>query len=200
MALQNKKRVPLVRVGNQSNRDRIWAEIRTQPNGFTLRDVRLNLAGISNSLINDYVKCLVAGRYLTVVSEIGNFFVPMRYTLIKDCGVDAPRVGKEGEAVTRGAANENMWRTMKILKRFDWQDLMIAASTEELVIKENTVRRYVETLYRAGYLHCVRESTAGVRAIYLFNKNTGNRPPMIRRDKSVYDPNLDTVVYQRGGK
>ncbi len=188
----NRKPVQLERIGGKSNRDLIWAEIRRQ-RSFTLKSLSKCLRNTTEDTIRSYLTCLCAADYLAS-HDNGKTII---YALLKDCGVDAPRLRKDGSPVTQGRGNENMWRTMRILKTFDWQDVMIAASTETVKITKKTARAYIETLAKAGYLRCISESKPGVRAIYRFVKNTGAKPPVIQRGGSLYDPNVGKVVYSR---
>jgi len=187
--------VSIERMGGKDKTDRIWAQIRVQRE-FSIRNLRGSLGVISNTSVKNYVISLCNGGYLKAIENSS----PIQYALIKDCGIEAPRLRKDGSHVTQGGANENMWRTAKILKTFDWMDLMRIASTETNPIKEETAKRYVNVLHKARYLIRLRGRAPGTRAIYRFNTmmNTGNRAPKIQRDKSLYDPNLDRIVYEKG--
>jgi len=185
-----------IQAPSNSKREHIWKKVR-KTRVFSVNDLQTQLpSSISKDCVRDYLMRLCAGGYM----ERNDSVKPILYTLIKDCGIDAPRLRTNGSVVTLGIANENMWRTAKILKIFDWRDLMIAASTEQVKITQKTARAYVEALHQASYLTCVRQSVPGTRAVYRFNshKNTGVRAPKIKRDKSLYDPNLGKIVYQRG--
>lgn len=175
-----------------SKRDVIWSEIRKQRD-FSVRQLHLAVAKTcSERIVRTYLKSLCAANYL---SNSDN-----RYHLISDCGVDAPRVRPDGTPVLRGCGHENMWRTMKILKTFSWYDVMVVSTTDEVIVRKSTAQHYVTALHRAGYLTLIKSAQPnGVRAIYRLNrtKNTGNRPPIIQRDRSVYDPNLGRVVYTK---
>jgi len=198
-AVKENKRRPahIERIGGLNKRDRIWAQIRKQRD-FDVKSLYSALDGISKGSVHHYLECLYAGGYIAIVIESK----PRQYRLIKDCGVEAPRLRKDGSEVSQGRINDNMWRTMKILKTFDWLDLSRIASTDDLQIKPVTAKRYVEALCHARYLHCVGASAPGSRAVYRFlpHMNTGNRAPMIQSDRSLYDPNLGKIVYQRGEK
>jgi len=193
----NRKPIHIERVGGQSKRDRIWAAIRTQRE-FTIREIHGQLGAVSKTSVKKYIICLFNSGHIELIANTA----PMRYQLINDCGIDAPRLRTDGSVVTQGAANENLWRTAKILKTFDWLDLMKIASTEDVQIKEATVKRYVVMLHKADYLIRLRAAKKGQRAVYSFNPrmNTGNRAPKIQRDKSLYDPNLGKIAYKQGAK
>jgi len=196
-AVKENKRKPanIERIGGLNKRDRIWAQIRVQRK-FSVNSLHAELIEMTRGSIHHYLRCLSAGGYVEKVKNTA----PANYVLIKDCGIDAPRLRADGSIVSQGRINENMWRTMKILKTFDWMDLSRVASTDEIQVKPVTAKRYVETLFHARYLICVRGSAPGERAVYRFRAqmNTGNRAPMIQSDRSLYDPNLGKIVYQRG--
>lgn len=191
----NRAAVSLEYVGGLNKRERIWAKIRANKT-FSASSISIAVKGISKSSVHHYLKCLLAGGYIAQEPNIK----PVMYKLVNDCGIDAPRLRKDGTAVTQGVINENLWRTMKILKTFDWMDLSRVASTEATVVKPDTAKHYIDALYKGGYLMVMRESNPGTRAVYRFNSrmNTGNRAPKIMRDKSLYDPNLDRIVYKTG--
>jgi len=188
--------VSLKPIGGFHKRDQIWQQIRSQRTRFTVNDLYFKLENISRDAIRTYVKSLIAADYISPVTNE----VPIQFSLIKDCGVHAPKVRPDGTTVTLGQGNENMWRTMRILKTFDWQDVMVTSTTDVVIITKKTARAYVETLCKAGYLRCISEGSSGVKAVYRINpsKFTGAQPPMIQRGGHLYDPNLGKVVYTRG--
>jgi len=191
----NRKPASIERIGGLTKRDRIWKEIRVQRE-FTAASLIAAVTEMQNSSIHHYLRCLCAGGYL----EADKTQKPARYVLIKDCGVESPRLRQDGSVITQGRINENLWRTMKILKIFDWMDLSRFASTPDVMVKPQTAKHYIETLHKAKYLICLRPSSPGVRATYrmLSSMNTGGRAPMIQRDRSLYDPNLGKIVFKRG--
>ncbi len=191
----NRKPVQLAPVSKAGKRQQIWEQIRIKRTAFSVNDLYFALKGISRDAIRAYLNALVMADFLVPV--MGDMALRYSYTLIKDCGVDAPRVRPDGSVVTLGARNENMWRTMKILKTFSWHDVQVAASTETVPISPKTARSYVEMLAQAGYLRAISKPEPGVKSLYRLVKNTGAQPPVIKRGGVVYDPNLGKVVYQR---
>lgn len=187
------KTVQLTPCGKQGKRQQIWTQIRVKRQSFTINDLYFALNDISRDAIRAYVSSLVNAE---VVMPITND-TPVHYALISDCGVDAPRVRPDGSIVTQGERNMNMWRTMKILKTFNWHDIKVAASTETISITSKTARAYVEMLHRGGYLRQIGLLEPGIKAVYRFVKDTGHQAPIIKRGGVVYDPNLDAIVYQR---
>jgi len=182
-------------VGGFHKREQIWQQIRQQRARFSVNDLYFKLNNISRDAIRTYVNSLVAADYLSPVTNQ----TPLLFTLIKDCGVDAPKVRTDGSQVTLGQGNENMWRTMRILKTFNWQDVQLVASTDSVTVTPKTARAYVEMLFKAGYLRCVSKGSAGIKAIYRINpsKIAGSQPPIIQRGGQLYDPNLGQVVYKK---
>jgi len=194
--VKNRQPVSIERVNGVNRRDHIWINVRRLKT-FTVISLREAVpVTISKDSVRDYLTRLCAGGYVLRDESVK----PFEYTLIKDCGVDSPRLRLDGSVITVGLANENMWRTIKILKGFDWKDVLLVSSTEDMPIKPTTVKSYLEALHRARYITCIRHSNPDGRAVYRFNTkmNTGSRAPMIQRDKSLYDPNLGRVVFKRG--
>lgn len=178
-------------------RQAIWEEIRAQRQGFTLTSLAA-ATDIHKDTIRSYLQGLEAAGYIhrTFESPISG------YHLERDVGVEAPRVTKDGKPVTQGSGREQMWRTMKIMGDFSWRDLAIAASTEAVVVAESDAQDYCGNLAKAGYLVVVVKGKGTGKGAspsrYRFNRirNTGPRPPMVQRLKSVFDPNLCKIVWQ----
>lgn len=172
------------------SRDAVWTVIRRLKT-FTLRQLKVGTT-LNLESVREYCQGLLLAGYLEedvtnpapLVRGLG--IRPKTYHLIKDCGVDAPRVRKDGTIVTQGRNRVQMWRTMKVLGRFTVRDLVVHATTEECEIKENDASDYCKRLAQAGYLTHVRNG--GYR--FLKGMNTGPKPPMIQRGKEVWDQNL----------
>ena len=73
--------------------------------------------------ISDYLKGLeAAGILKSAQDEAGN----LQFSLIKDYGVHAPRVRKDGSEVLQGRATESMWSAMRFLSSLppaNWQSM-----------------------------------------------------------------------------
>lgn len=177
--------------GGQSPRQRVWAYIRQQTE-FDCADV--TPGGVSKATARDYLKGLVAAGYLVVSqTERG---VPSAYTLIRDNGIEAPRVRKDGSEVTQGNGNEAIWGAVSVLDTFDAQTLADLSGAAL-----GTVKTYCLYLERAGYLTVAIKGKGGSAAtVYRAVKSriSGPRAPMITRLKVVYDPNLHQIVWGEG--
>ena len=126
------------------------------------------------------------------------------YRMARDVGVEAPRVTSDGKPVTDGAANDQMWQAMKVLREFDYVDLAHSASTSAQAVSPQTAKTYLRFLERAGYVVVSKPSKGGTgatKALYRFNRarNSGPRAPLVCKDKSVMDANSGQVVYRPGG-
>lgn len=179
--------------GGKSPRQRIWEKIRAyragQAEPFTLKRLTSDLPGtIHKDTIRTYVNSLAAGGFL---QQDGAY-----YHLIRDNGVEAPRVRKDGSPVTQGRAQENLWRTLRTLNYpISYERLAFLANTEEHPVSPVAARDYLGNLHKAGYLDRLNGGQYFLRK----GMNTGPRPPMIQRLRQIYDPNLGRVVWSEGG-
>ena len=170
-----------VHIGAYGTQDAIWRGVR-ELKTFTKDDLIIHISRdlkVCDATVDSYLTRLVRGGYLQVekVPKHRGVCKLSRFTLIRDTGVETPRLSKAGAPVTQGRGRENLWRTMKILREFDFQELAAAASTEETSITPATAIRH--------------------RYKLLPSKYTGPRPPQIQRVKQLYDPNVDKVVWPR---
>ena len=189
------------RIGAHGSREALWAAMR-RLGRFTVRQVtdetRLGL-----DTARDYVRGLELAGYLARVGTVatGSGTVGARavvYELVRDVGVEAPRVRKDGTEVTQGRGREQMWRAMKVLGEFSARDLAVHASTEAHPVSLKEAKHYIRYLVKAGYLAVVRTTGLAWRYRLVHSKNTGPRAPMIQRVRQVFDPNLGRVVWRSG--
>ncbi|WP_051298712.1 hypothetical protein [Marinobacterium litorale] len=200
--------------GKLTGREAIWSQIREQRE-FTRESLWLALdhdQGDNRKAIDSYLTCLKNGGYIDITRERwinqddndqrqgGGGTREYVYTLIRDCGVEAPRLRKDGSEVTQGRNRENMWRAMRIIGEFNFHELAMAASTEEVPIKPTDAKNYIHYLHKAKYLVKTRPATRGRRAVaaryrLVPARYTGPKPPQIQRVRQVFDPNTNTVVW-----
>lgn len=190
--------------GGKSPRQKVWAQIRKQPNRFTQAEIA-ECGKVSEDAVKDYVKVLLKAGFIAVIDSeaVGKLCKRNIYALIKDNGVEAPRISKKGEVVTHGSVNEAMWGTLRRVlmgQSFDYRELAAFSSTTSQMVAEETAKTYVFMLANAGYLECVTPPVLGRRArpgrYRLKPKmDTGPRAPMIQRTKQVYDPNKNCVMW-----
>jgi len=164
---------------------------------FTVRDVEYQ-SNVQAQTVRDFVRRLYRGGYIEWIGErrIGTHGKAHVYRLVHD-QPEAPALRRDGSpAKVEGLANEQMWRTMRMLGRFRATDLAVAASTEHRPITRNTAASYCRALARAGYLQVVEGGRAKHPAVYWLppGNRTGPLPPQIQRTKFVFDPNLQKAV------
>ena len=199
MTVRRKRPVVLRPLARLTGRDAVWAAIRDlaarpgQPD-FTTRDIDRRVAS-GPDLVRDYLTRLVAAGIVVVVTPSR----PARaavYRLERDHGVEAPRVTAAGMIDDAPTDQDRMWQAMKALPTFDARDLQLSTG----IASDQSVRSYIAHLVRAGYLAVVvpaQPARKGNLARYrLLNaRNTGPRPPSIRRGKIVFDANLGRQVW-----
>ena len=205
----------LERAGALTPRDRIWAAIRAfgLADSWSVAEIMVLSEQRADTVLS-YLRGLEKAGYIrrpeariapprTAARPVAR---PRRefavFCLVRDIGVEAPRVGADGKPVTQGIGREQLWRAMRILRGdFNWCELVAAASTERHVVSMDEAKTYVKFLARAGYLVLMRASRGTQPARYRFMRarDTGPRAPLIARDKSVMDGNTGQIVLQ-GGK
>lgn len=189
-----------------TGRQAVWQAARRLKQ-FTLVDL-WHASKEERGTIRTYLTALERGGYVAVIEKrekpkatLGlrskTLFKEQVYQLVRDVGIEAPRLKRDGTPSTQGIGREQMWRTMKMIGDFNFRDLAVAATTEAMAISESDAGDYARHLHRAGYLTLVAKATHKSPAVYRFikAKNTGPRAPMVQRLKSIFDPNTRTVVW-----
>jgi hypothetical protein len=174
-------------VGNIYNdRGAIWNTIRRLhidgAASFTAVDIRDRLPGLTPlTRIRDYLTGLCNGAYLERVAQ-------GRYCLVRDVGVDAPRVRKDGSPVEAGRGQQAMWNVLRIHRGPLTPAALIAFFSGDSAprVSQATAKSYLDGLTRAGFAR--RES-----GWYSLVRNTGPKAPQIMRDKRLFDPNTGSV-------
>lgn len=185
------------------NQDGIWKAIRALKSTFTKADISCWLVKhgyiVNDVTVYSYLARLSKGGYLVEKKQTQQGACKLvQYTLQKDVGCEAPRVRRDGALSKRGLGNEQMWRSMKMLSSFDYNELLIASSTEEINVGVETVRSYIRCLHAAGYLMVTKANAGGHsqrRYKLIKSKNSGPLAPQIQKTKRVYDPNLERVIW-----
>ena len=82
-----------------------------------------------------------------------------------------------------------LWQAMRVLRRFTISQ--IAATSE---IQHGTAKRYMLELTRAGYVREVAPSKPWLgrdgEAVRILARDSGPRPPRVRVDGTIHDPNV----------
>ena len=188
--------------GRLRGRDAIWQCIR-ELKTFTLFDIQIRstddkqMDNVNGETARTYVTSLENAGYLERQPRPEGVRSRVTWKLIKDIGVNAPRVRKDGQSVSQGEKREQMWRSMRILNNFD-ANTLLSVIEETIELKIGDVKDYIVHLHKARYLVEVNPAkNKGGLARYrlLPGMNTGPKPPMIQRIKQVFDQNLNKVVW-----
>lgn len=175
-------------------REAIWAAIRTTGRRtgmpFTAAEIARE-TGANDKTVRDYLKGLTAAGHLQTDPMVAEG-LPARWILVRDTGVEAPRVRDDGSPVTQGIVTEQLWRGMSMLRDFTTADLI---ETSSVRIPAETAKSYCQLLLACGYLRVLKkaEPVKGRLARYRLVRNLGPRPPQIQRVKQVWDPNTGEV-------
>lgn len=188
---RGRKPAQLELVGGKSSRQRIWEVIRKSPTEFSL-DSLLKPANVERETARTYLKCLKAGQFIEPFEGSDSSF-----RLVKNTGIEAPRLTLKGEPAQHGLASESMWRTLRMLGETDARSLVSHASASGVDISIRYAKAYITALKKAGYLRVIRHGSPNrlERIILKPAMNTGPRPPQVQKVKTVYDPNLNKVMY-----
>lgn len=190
--------------GGKTPRQRAWEVMRAFPDGFDQERIARQ-GKVSESIVRDYARALLNGGYIEILAEerINALCVKRTYRLVRDNGVEAPRLTKDGVEIMHGCVNEAMWGTLRRMfkaESVDYRQLAAFAGTDRTPISVGTAKAYVLALAAAGYLECVQPAVTGSRPIAARYRlipamESGHRAPMIQRTKSVFDPNWNKVVW-----
>lgn len=196
----NHKGRPATRMESAGGRgafQRIWEAIRTRRENFTVFLIHSDTLATIGA-IQHYVHALVRGGYVERINQRERNVEKQHFRLIKDCGIEYPRLTAKGQPIKRDLCTEAMWRTMRIIGDFSCRELASLASTPERPIAHSTASVYVGQLAQAGYVVKVEERNKqqGPRYRFQAHRYTGPRPPVVGRHHYVYDANLGEVVWQ----
>jgi hypothetical protein len=196
----SRKPVHLEMVGGKGNRQRVWEAVRKIAHSpeilFSVEQVA-HATKLEVPMVRDYINCLWAGTFLLREEPIARG-KPAYYQLVRDNGVEAPRVRRNGQPVTQGLRQEQMWRTLRLLRGRDTsaRELAAHASTPELTVAESAAADYLKNLLGAKYLQRTQEPGGkGQPARYRLVSDTGPKPPMVCRVDGMFDPNLGELIW-----
>jgi hypothetical protein len=198
------KRTDSVPRGLRTPRERVWAALLKvgAPRGqrFTAYDVQDACSPmVLMPTVQHNLRAFARAGYLeetapsAVHAQHGARHSTVVYRLVQ-AGVDAPRVDGSGKPTTLGLGVLSMWRAMRIHKAFDFRDIARAATLPPVVVSEETARKYVDALYRAGYLQQLRAPTRQAAGQYRLLRDTGPHAPAITRRRCVLDRNTGAFV------
>ena len=192
-------------------RDRIWAAIR-RVRVFTAASIA-DASGASERTVKEYLQALLKSEPPVLEREgrrprpprkgprsaREGWWRAMRYRLVRDVGVEAPRVKPDGRPCTLGRARDAMWRTVKALGQCDAGSLALTVTESAgVTVSEATAKKFLIDLARGGY---VARTGGGrgrqrTRFTFLASRNTGPRAPVTQQNGAVFDPNTGRHAWQ----
>jgi hypothetical protein len=114
-----------------------------------------------------------------------------------------PRKGsKRAQRHDPNALRSRLWRAMRLKRRFTVGDLISCACTEDEQARPKkaiaSAQRYLSLLRRQGYVIVQQQREPGTRPtspgfkryLLLPDRDTGHLAPQIRKDGSLFDPNV----------
>lgn len=193
---RGRKPIQMELVGGKPIRQRVWEQIRTHRECFQL-DVIAKLAEAEKDTVNRYILCLERGGYIVKLTDAP--FEQADYQLIRDTGIESPKLNSRGEPITMGLAQESIWRCLRMLGALDSKQILSHVKAADIEISLENVRRYLRALKKAGYLQVVHAAMPQRRkpevVALIPHMNSGPRPPQIQRVGVVYDPNWNKVMH-----
>ena len=180
--------------GKLYGRRAVWAAVR-ELQVFTKLELRLRVPHVSKNIVAEYLTALNRGGFVAPGPMVKGMSVGSnkvrQYQLVRDSGVDAPRLRADG-TVLAPTAQQNMWLALKIVGAVTPAQLARDASSDETPVPEETACAYLRHLLAAGY---VQTSTGDGEAYYRLINDTGGYAPMVQRTKCVFDPNLNKIMW-----
>lgn len=182
----------------------VWQKVlETKGEPFSFRDIYENM-NCTRDVVKICLRDLVDLGYLEVIgtSQRPKCNYGFKYKLVKTADqrpVKSTLDNKEKPKSYMG--RDQMWRSMKMLSIFTSVDLSIAASTNFKKVSHGYAKNYIRALLKAGYLKIINKPNAsqGINPVYrlLPGKNTGPLSPIVKRNLSVFDPNLKQIVWEK---
>ena len=175
-----------------TQRAALWRGIRalatSPPGGFAASDLA-RIADTHKRTATDVLHQLVAAGILTARLD----GLCTLYRAVSALPETAPRLTRAGE-VRAASGQDRMWVAIKPLSSFTPAEVAFCAAVPEVAAAD-----YLARLHRAGYLAVVEAHVAGLchrRARYRLipGMDTGPAAPAIRRDKTVFDRNLNAIM------
>jgi len=178
------------------HREAIWAAVREFRDNIAVGRIESKTRA-SQDTIRAYLRGLAKAGFVQRTDD-QKILTAARYQLINDCGVDAPRVDRNGQPCRLGLMSEQIWNAMRVLKTFSVQDIVVHSQSSHVQPSEAYVKTYITKLKRAGYLRVEAKGKKGqtpTRYRLIPARVSGPLAPKIQRSHSVFDANLQTVVW-----
>ncbi len=177
-------------IQKKTAKQRAWESIisfRDKP--FTVGDIYKRCPTVPKDVIGVYLNALCKEKIVTRISKDK----PMVYQLLKS-SLEAPLFNAKGKLYRPYCRQDNLWRSMKMLKEFNSKILAEHASNNNLNVSQEQARSFCNELTKVGIVKKIEEGKTGKKlAIYKLIKDLGGQPPVIKKIPVVYDMNSGQV-------
>lgn len=154
----DRKPAHLEMIGGKSKRQRIWEAVRTHRDNFTAVRIIFH-SGVDDTTVQTYLLALCKAGFVESTNNAG-MAETKEYRLIRDNGLEAPRLTSDGKPVQQGRAQEQMWRTMRIMSGdFNYKELAGLSSTTETTVSFEAAKSYLKHLAQAGYVTVIAKGS-----------------------------------------
>jgi hypothetical protein len=179
------------KLSKAEKREKTWELVR-ELGTFVISEI-LDKSPLSPNGARAYLGHLLKAGYVKKESmprphkdRFGRLFRLNCYTVIKGV-TEAPAFTGNGEVTEVGLARQQLWRAIRILRRFDIATLWAASSTAEKPVSRPTAQDYVALLARAGYLK--KKGGTHSKPEYTLVRDSGPKAPTVIRVIDMWDPN-----------
>ena len=110
---------------------------------------------------------------------------------------DCPVISGDGKPSLKGRAQQQMWNVMRRARLgFTVEQLMIDATTDDVVVGFETAISYLRLLFRAGVVKITSNGRKPADRVFVLtgSGNTGSKAPRRMRAAFMYDPNTCSVL------
>lgn len=172
-------------VQDKTPRERAW-QVMVSKRFFTVSQVA-ELAVVPKQTVSTFVQFLLRQERVKTLRATR----PYRFKVTNAEGLSFGQGQRAGKGVRRhrkaNKPRQQMWNTMRVLRKFSVMDLMMAAE-----VKRVAAHGYISLLLKAGYVRklCAGGNRKGERAMYLMLRNTGPKSPTEKRGEGgMWDVN-----------
>ncbi|MCU0213298.1 hypothetical protein N8A88_22165 [Pseudomonas shahriarae] len=184
--------------GGKVPKQHMWEAVREHQNNFTIRMIA-TASGQPLTQVRAYIQAMKNAELVELVDSTGDT-KDQRWRLVRDEGADHPRLRSNGQRSIHGLGLENLWRSMRILKKMTAAEAADMASVNGVRVTQAYAINYFTLLVRAGYLIASdHDSKRDQTFEFVPGMNTGPRHPVVQRTESVqvFDANTEKVVYAK---
>jgi len=184
--------------GGKVPKQHMWEAVREHQSDFTLRMIA-TASGQPLPQVRVYVQAMKSAGLVELVDSAGDV-KDQRWRLVRDEGADHPRLRSNGQRSIHGLGLENLWRSLRILKKITAAEAADMASVNGVRVTQAYAVNYFNSLVKAGYLIASDHDSKRAQTFeFAPGMNTGPRYPVVQQTQSVqvFDANTDKVVYAK---